>query len=167
LKKLLAILFILFSLNVFASESNLADGVFTIRDIFSIFNIFAGMFWEFLKAIFWFLFLMPSYIIVSSLIDTSFGSFLEFPEYGYTIAPYLSLGYWIGGFILLIKIDVAYPNRNIGLPFLVYSYGLFVLGIIGFINGWWLNQELTLEFFRVEEFLNCLNGDFPFCLALF
>lgn len=169
MKKLLLFLFILFSFNAYASQADLADGTFTIRDVVFIVNFFLGMFWGFFKSLVLTAIFLPSYIIVNTLIDTPFGSFLEFPEYGYVISPYISLGYWLGIFLLFIKIDTSYPNKNFGFLYLTWFAGPFILGFLGLLNGWWLSQQLTLEFLRISEFVNCVNNedDFLYCMALF
>ena len=169
LKKLLLFLFILFSFNAYASQADLADGTFTIRDVIFIVNVFAGMFWGLFKSFVLTAIFLPSYIIVNTLIDTPFGSFLEFPEYGYVISPYMSLGYWLGIFLLFIKIDTSYPNKNFGFLYLTWFTGPFILGFLGLLNGWWLSQQPTVEFLRISEFANCINSvdDSLNCMALF
>jgi len=169
MKKLLLFVLIITTFSALASQAHLEDGVFTIRDVFTIINVFAGIAWGFAKSFFLFAFYLPSYIFVSALIDNSLGAFLEIPQHGFAISTYLSLAYWFGGFILLIKIDVTYPNRNIGLLFITFLLGPFILGVVGFFNGWWLNQELTLEFIRAGEFADCINNmeNSMDCMALF
>ena len=169
MKKLLVFLILLSSYSALASQAHLEDGVFTIRDVLTIINMFAGLAGGVFKSFVLFAFYIPSYIFVSALIDNSLGAFLEIPEYGFAISTYFSLAYWIGGFILLMKIDVAYPNRNIGLLFITFLFGPFILGVVGFFNEWWLNQELTLEFIRAAEFADCINNmeNSLDCLALF
>ena len=105
MKKLLLFVLIITTFSALASQAHLEDGVFTIRDVLTIINVFAGLAWGVFKSFVLFAFYIPSYIFVSALIDNSLGAFLEIPEYGFAISTYLTLTYWVGGFILLIKID--------------------------------------------------------------
>jgi len=167
MKKLLVLVLILFSFDVIASEAHLSDGIFTIRDLFFIVNMVLGLAWNMVKIWFFVPFYLPSYIFVGALIDTPFGAFLEIPEYGYAISTYFSLAYWIGIFIIFFKIDETYPNRNFGIIYVSWFAGPFILGFLGLLNGWWLSERLTLEFFRISEFANCINSDNLDCWKLF
>ena len=142
--------------------THLADDVFSISDVFFMFNIILGFCWEMSKTVFLFCFYLPSYIFISSLIDTSFGAFMELPAYGYTAATYMSLAYWFGGFFLIMRF-----SKHEEFAFLLYRFSPFLLAIFGIFFDLWGDQEFTIRLLRLE-WLNCLNSeDMLSCTAFF